>query len=108
MAGRTYTLTELDLLIGRIVVSEEFPEAGWIGLVLPDAEGKNTLQFVLNHREIRGYIWNLLQNFGEQVRRQIEHYRPDKKRHRVFFTPLYETETREEARTKMLRRLNEL
>lgn len=98
---KTHPPTEIDLLIGRIVVSEEFNRRGWVGIAVPDALGRQSLVGIFNGTELRRYVATLIELHGESVREAIATYHPPKN-HQIFFVEGHEASSKSEVRSLIL------
>lgn len=102
--NKTHPPTEVDLLIGRIVVSEEFNRRGWVGIAVPDSLGRQRLIGIYNGVELRRYVSTLIETHGESIREAIATYHPPKN-HQIFFVEGHEASSKTEVRGLILQHL---
>ena len=90
-------VSELNLLVARVVVQEEFPAKGWVGFVCPDHTGALAVVTMMTHKEMRQYVSWLLRAHGETLRARIAKHQP-KRNYQVYFVAAHEAATRSAAR----------
>lgn len=60
----------IELVICKAVVTESFPERGWIGVVAPDERGKH-LHAIYTRGELYQEVKRIMEKYGEDFVRPI-------------------------------------
>jgi hypothetical protein len=97
--------TNLELLLGRIVVKETYPERGWIGVVQADVLGRQNVTFLSRRHELYLVLAEAMKIYGPENMRQMVNRHAGNKSEIIFHIPLEEAKTRMRAKAIITARL---
>lgn len=98
--------SNLDLLLGRIVVKETYPEAGWIGVVQTDGLGRQNITHLSRRHDLYLHLALAMKNYGTENMRCMINRHSATKNETIYFIPIEDADTVELAKTIIMHQMD--